>query len=225
LGVKILLVEDDEDEANGIGRDLRAFGHEVTRLATTYDASKEKHERFDAVVLDRRLPGGDGIDLLRLLRRSGFESPIILLTALGGVASRIEGLDAGADDYIVKPVDSAELEARLRAVRRRSDDKDSKRLSYGTVLLDRMRREAYRGTRRLVLKPREMRILEELMIAAGEVVTRQSLLRSVWHLNFNPQTKLIESQLSHLRDKLTENGEPDPIETLRGVGYRFRTDV
>ncbi|WP_404710293.1 response regulator transcription factor [Sphingomonas sp. MMS24-J13] len=226
--MKILLVEDDDDAAGQIDRDLRAFGHAITRLGATADAGLAKGGDYDAVILDRRLPDGDGVDLLRRWRRAGFDTPVILLTALSGVSSRIEGLDAGADDYIIKPVDNAELEARLRALRRRrrSDGgADASRLTCGTVAIDRLRREASRNGRRLILKPREMRLLEELMLGAGEIVTRAHLLSAVWHLNFNPRTKLIESQMSHLRDKLTEHGLPDPIETIRGVGYQFRTDV
>lgn len=223
--MKILLVEDDDDAASRIDCDLRAFGHAITRVGATGDAAAARPGDYDAIVLDRRLPDGDGVDLVRRWRQSGFDAPVILLTALSGVASRIEGLDAGADDYLIKPIDNAELEARLRALRRRAGESGANRLTCGTIVIDRLSREAYRNARRLILKPRELRLLEELMLGAGEIVTRAHLLQAVWHLNFNPRTKLIESQMSHLRDKLTEQGLPDPIETIRGVGYRIRTNV
>jgi len=169
------------------------------------------------------LPGLNGLDVLRRLRAAKVRAPVLLLTALGGITDRVEGLEAGADDYLVKPFAFAELTARLNALLRRPPLSDvMTRFDVGDVTLDLLRRDVTRGGRAVHLQPREFALLEQLMRNAGRVVTRTMLLEQVWGYHFDPQTNIVESHLSRLRAKLREAGGDDPIETVRGAGYRMR---
>ncbi|WP_294304531.1 response regulator transcription factor, partial [uncultured Sphingomonas sp.] len=183
-------------------------------------------EPFDLAILDRLLPGVDGVEIVRQWREEGNRVPVILLTALGSIADRVTGLDAGADDYLVKPFALPELSARVSALLRRPPIAEVQtRLQVGDVVLDAMRREVRRGGRPIRLQPREFRILEELMRHAGRVVTRKMLLEAVWGFHFDPQTNIVESHLSRMRSKVNEGFAHDPIETLRGEGYRMGGDA
>ncbi len=222
--MNVLVAEDDEDTAGFIGRGLGELGHHVMLAATGEDALHlGAVEPFDVVILDRMMPGLDGIEVLRRWRAASIRTPVLLLTALGGIADRVTGLEAGADDYLLKPFAFAELAARLDALMRRPPISDTPtRFAVGDISLDLLTREVRRGGALVRLQPREFSILEQLMRHAGRVVTRTMLLESIWGYHFDPQTNIVESHLSRLRTKLNELGGPDPIDTLRGLGYRMR---
>ena len=179
-------------------------------------------EQFDIAVIDRMLPGLDGLSVVRRARAAGIEIPVLLLTALGRIEDRVSGLEAGADDYLVKPFAFSELAARVNALARRkplqarSDTAGHGRHRNGPA-------QAASDARRnaIHLQPREFRILEELMREDGKVVTRTMLLERVWNYHFDPQTNIVDTHISRLRSKLNEGGKADPIETIRGVGYRM----
>ncbi|HEU4961883.1 MAG TPA: response regulator transcription factor [Sphingomonas sp.] len=222
--MRILIAEDDTDTARFVERGLGELGHVVTRVANGEDALHlGAAESFDVIVLDRMLPGLGGVEILKRWRSSGVTAPVLMLTALGGIADRVSGLDAGADDYLVKPFAFVELAARLAALRRRPPISEAAtRLEVGDTSLDVLKREVRRGGREVHLQPREFALLEVLMRHAGKVVTRTMFLEQVWNFHFDPQTNIVESHLSRLRAKLNTGFETDPIETLRGIGYRMR---
>ncbi|MEO5494999.1 MAG: response regulator transcription factor [Sphingomonas sp.] len=224
--MRILLAEDDDETAAFVERGLGELGHVVTRVADGEDAVHlGATEGFDAIVLDRMLPGLEGLDVLRRLRAGAVRVPVLVLTAKGGIADRVAGLDAGADDYLVKPFALTELAARLNALMRRPPISDViTRLEVGDVALDILRREVTRGGRVVLLQPREYALLELLMRNVGRVVTRTMFLEHVWGFHFDPQTNIVESHLSRLRSKLREGFADEPIETIRGAGYRMRAD-
>jgi two-component system OmpR family response regulator len=224
--MRILLVEDDVHTAGFIAKGLREDGHVVDHadngkdglfLATT--------ESYDAIVLDRMLPQLDGMTVLRTLRGAGSHTPVLVLTALGDVDHRVEGLRAGADDYLVKPFAYAELSARLDSLVRRGSGGGAEptRLRVDDLELDLLKREAVRGGRTIELQPREFRLLEYLMRQSGRVVTRTMLLEGVWDYHFDPQTNVIDVHISRLRQKI-DQGFPSPLlHTVRGAGYRLGT--
>lgn len=223
--MRVLLVEDDPHTAAFIGKGLREDGHTVEHagdgkaglfLATT--------ETFDAIVLDRMLPALDGLVLLQTLRGAGNRTPLLLLTALGEVDHRVEGLRAGADDYLVKPFAYAELSARLDGIVRRHRDesqREPRRLQVGDLELDLLARDARRAGKRIELQPREFRLLEYLMRQAGRVVTRTMLLEAVWDYHFDPQTNVIDVHISRLRQKIDHGFDRPLLHTVRGAGYRL----
>jgi two-component system OmpR family response regulator len=222
--MRILIAEDDADTAAFVEHGLGELGHIVVRVDTGRDAVRVGGtERFDVVILDRMLPGIDGVEVLRQWRIAGVDTPVLMLTALGGIADRVAGLEAGADDYLVKPFAFAELAARIGALgRRRPVSEEPTSFAVGDVTLDLLRREVRRGGRDMRLQPREFALLELLMRNAGRVVTRTMFLEGVWKFHFDPQTNIVESHLSRMRAKLNDGFDTDPIETLRGVGYRMR---
>ncbi|MDG2517004.1 response regulator transcription factor [Lysobacter soli] len=223
--MRVLLIEDDPHTAAFIGKGLREDGHTVEHagdgkqglfLATT--------ESFDAIVLDRMLPALDGLVLLQTLRGAGNRTPLLLLTALGEVDHRVEGLRAGADDYLVKPFAYSELSARLDSIVRREREqaqREPTRLSVGDLELDLLARDARRAGKRIELQPREFRLLEYLMRQAGRVVTRTMLLEAVWDYHFDPQTNVIDVHISRLRQKIDHGFERPLLHTVRGAGYRL----
>ncbi len=222
--MRILLVEDDPHTAGFITKGLREDGHTVDHadngkdglfLATT--------ETYDAIVLDRMLPQVDGMTVLKTLRGADNRTPALLLTALGDVEHRVEGLRAGADDYLVKPFAYAELSARLDTLARRGigGSGEPVRLRVDDLELDLLKREAVRSGKTIELQPREFRLLEYLMRHAGRVVTRTMLLEAVWDYHFDPQTNVIDVHISRLRQKI-DQGFPTPLlHTVRGAGYRL----
>jgi len=226
--IRILLAEDDVETAEFICVGLGALGQQNVRAAAGEVAlSLAITEQFNAIVLDRMLPGLDGLSVLRRLRAAGIRTPVLLLTALGRIEDRVDGLEAGADDYLVKPFAFTELAARLNALLRRVTGVEAiTRLEVGTIAIDLLKREVHRGSRPIALQPREFRLLEELMRSAGRVVTRTMLLERVWDFHFDPQTNIVETHISRLRAKLNEApGSNDAIETVRGVGYRMYRDA
>jgi len=225
--MRILLADDDSETADFIERGLAGLGHSVTLAANGPEAARRgTDETFDLIILDRMLPGLEGLEVLRRLRAAAVRAPVLVLTALGGIADRVEGLDAGADYYLVKPFALAELAARINALMRRPPISDPvTRLEVGDLVLDLLRREVTRGGRTVHLQPREFALLEQLMRNVGRIVTRTMFLEQVWGFHFDPRTNIVESHLSRLRTKLREGFGDDPIETVRGAGYRMRPDA
>lgn len=222
--MRVLIAEDDAETAEFVERGLGELGHVMSRVANGEDALHSGlGESFDVIILDRMMPMIDGVEVLRRWRAAGIGTPVLLLTALGGIADRVEGLEAGADDYLVKPFAFAELAARLAALMRRPPISDAAtRLEVGAITLDLLKRDVHRQGREIHLQPREFALLEQLMRHVGKVVTRTMFLESIWGFHFDPQTNIVESHLSRLRSKLNEGFDRDPIETLRGIGYRMR---
>ncbi|MEM1188303.1 MAG: response regulator transcription factor [Pseudomonadota bacterium] len=219
--MNILLVEDDEETAAFVTRGLRESGDAVTHCSDGRAGMLAATERsFDAIVFDRMLPGMDGLDAVRILRESSVDTPIIMLTALAGINDRVDGLEAGADDYLVKPFAFAELYARIRALSRRKPlVPETHELRVHDLQLDRTTQSVHRGDARLDLLPREYRILEYLMLNAGQLVTRTMLLEKVWGYNFDPKTSLVQTHVSRLRAKVDKPFSDELIRTVRGSGY------
>ncbi|QKS00409.1 response regulator transcription factor [Sphingomonas sp. CL5.1] len=221
--MRVLLVEDDAETAALIVRGLGEAGHEVQVVTRGDEALAVNAGAHDLAIIDRMLPGLDGLEVVRRWRAEAVRTPVLMLTALGSIGDRVFGLSAGADDYLVKPFALAELSARVGALLRRPPFADTPtRFQVGDVTLDLLRREVRRSGNEVRLQPREFGILEQLMRNAGRIVTRTMLLETVWGFHFDPQTNIVESHLSRMRGKLNEGFDSDPIETVRGVGYRMR---
>lgn len=221
---RVLVVEDDSEIAEVLRRSLRMEGYEV-RLAGDGQAALEESSVFepDAVVLDLGLPRLDGMEVCRRLRTEG-DVPILMLTARDGVDARVEGLDSGADDYLVKPFDRQELLARVRALLRRRPPRGSAFLVVGDLRLNPDTREAFRGERPLELTQREFELLEYLMRNERLVVSRQALLDDVWGYHPFAETNTIDVFVSNVRRKLEAGGEPRILHTVRGAGYTVRAE-
>lgn len=222
--MRILLAEDDTATQHFVKQGLGELGHNVLVASNGEDALHfGLTEPLDLIILDRLMPVLDGLSVLRRLRAGGITVPVLMLTALGRIEDRVDGLEAGADDYLVKPFAFSELAARAHALVRRSGPAMvATRLDAGGIEMNLLSREVKRGGARVILQPREFRLLEELMRHADAFVTRTMLLERVWDFHFDPQTKVVETHMSRLRSKLNEGHETDAIETLRGVGYRIR---
>jgi two-component system OmpR family response regulator len=176
---------------------------------------------FGAMVIDRMLPGMDGLSLMKELRRRSKTTPAIYLTTMAGIDDRVQGLEAGGDDYLVKPFEFVELLARVRAITRRSDGSPISKLSAGTLEMDLVQRSVRREGQIIELVPQEFRLLEYLMRNVNRAVTRKMLLENVWDIHFDPHTNVVESHISRLRAHLNAHFAADPIQTVRGVGYRL----
>lgn len=218
------MIEDDGDTASFVGQLLEGAGHAVTIAADGRAALFAAFDSpFAAIILDRMLPKIDGMTLVRRLREGGVMAPVLMLTALGGLDDRVAGLDAGADDYLVKPFAPSELLARLSALLRRPAALDTPgKLVLGEIELNLLQRQVCRAGRVIPLQPREFALLAELVRHADRVVTRTMLLERVWNYHFEPQTNIVETHISRLRTKLNAGFDHDPIETVRGEGYRIR---
>jgi two-component system OmpR family response regulator len=217
--LRLLIVEDDKEAAQLMRDDLRESGIDVSVVHDGGEALAMDFadDAFDVLVVDRMLPGCDGLTLVQHLRARGDETPVLFLTAMGALADRVAGLHAGADDYVVKPVDAEELHARVRALaKRRRRAAPATFLVCGAVELDRLQRKARRGGEAIALLPLEFRLLEFLMLNRGQPVTRKMLLEEIWGFRFDPRTNIVETHLSRLRAKL---GDALLIRTIRGVGY------
>ncbi len=222
--MKLLLVEDDKEVAAYVRRALCETGHTVDVAGAGRDGLLlAAAEPYDVIVLDRMLPQIDGLSILRTIRASGVKTPVLLLTALGGIDDRVEGLDAGADDYLVKPFAISELLARLNALARRPPPQDTPTvLKVADLEMNLLKRTVSRGGARMELQPREFQLLEYLMRHSGRVVTRTMLLESVWDFHFDPKTNIVETHISRLRGKLARGGASELIHTVRGAGYCLR---
>ena len=218
--MRLLLLEDDADMRAHVAEVLRGAGHVIDTAADGATAltlgTKGNH---DVLVLDRLVPAFDGLAVLRGLRSRGVTAPALFLTALGEIADRVEGLDAGADDYLVKPFARAELLARVNALGRRCAA--TTRLSVADLELDLIARSVIRAGRAIELQTQEYRLLEYLVRQAGEVVTRAMLLEHIWNFHFDPGTNMIDSHISRLRAKVDRGFDRELIHTVRGVGYRI----
>jgi two-component system OmpR family response regulator len=222
--MKVLLIEDDPETSAYVARGLREHGHVVDLAATGRDglflATDGGHE---VLIVDRMLPGLDGIGLVQALRGTGVKAPVLFLTALGGVGDRVRGLEAGGDDYLVKPFAFAELLARINALARRPPLSDLPLVLRAADLeLDLLKRSVARAGRPIELQPRELQLLEYMMRNADRVVTRTMLLEAVWDFHFDPKTNIVETHMSRLRSKLSQCGGAELIHTVRGAGYMLR---
>lgn len=219
--MKILLVEDDRETADYVAQGLSEEGHTLSVAAGGRDGLfRATGETWDLLIVDRMLPGLDGLSLVRTLRAGGVKTPVLFLTTMGGVGDRVEGLNAGGDDYLMKPFAFAELVARVHALGRRPPGLAKKTMLHvGDLEMDLISRTVQRGGQKIALQPREFRLLEYLMRHAGEVVTRTMLLESVWDYHFDPRTNIVETHISRLRSKLHRDDAPDLIRTVRGAGY------
>ena len=223
--MKILVIEDDDDTASYVAKGLTQQGHVVDRAANGRDGLfLAASEPYDVLVVDRMLPGLDGLAIVKTIRGAGVKTPTLFLTAVDGVDDRVEGLEAGGDDYLVKPFAFAEFAARVNALARRPTLAGTGTvLRVGDLQMDLSRRTVGRGDRAVELQAREFRLLEYLMRHPGQVVTRTMLLEHVWDFDFDPHTTVVETHISRLRSKLDyKENEPSLIETVRGAGYRLR---
>lgn len=219
--MNILFVEDNQETAAFVSRGLEEAGDTVTVVSDSKNGLLAAAAgRFDVIVFDRLLPGMDGLDAVRVLRQSGVTTPIIMLTALSGIDDRVDGLEAGADDYLVKPFAFSELHARIRALSRRQPlMEEVTRLQVGDLVMERTTQIATRDNHLLDLLPREYRILEYLMQNEGQLVTRTMLLEKIWGYKFDPKTSLVQTHLSRLRAKVDKPFDAELIRTVRGSGY------
>jgi len=223
--VRILVIEDDKDVASFIRNGLVQAGCNVDHAANGRDGLfLATTEGYDALVVDRMLPGIDGLTVIRTLRASSNTTPVLILSALGEVDDRVKGLKAGGDDYLVKPFAFSELLARLEALARRAKsavEAPATVLRAADLELDLLRREVRRAGKPIDLQPREFQLLEFLLRHAGQVVTRTMLLEGVWDYHFDPQTNVIDVHISRLRSKIDKGFDRPLLHTVRGAGYRL----
>jgi two-component system OmpR family response regulator len=225
--MRVLVVEDDGKAAAYLANALREAGHS-SELATDGETGLDlaRGGQYDILVLDRMLPLRDGLSIVETLRREGNRTPVLILSALGAVDDRVDGLRAGGDDYLTKPYAFSELLARIEALARRSSPEEaSPKYTVGDLVLDRLAHKVTRGGEVIPLQPREYRLLEYLMKHAGQVVTRTMLLEHVWDYHFDPQTNVIDVHISRLRAKLDKNYERPLLHTIRGAGYMIRDGI
>ena len=222
--MKLLLIEDDEETAAYVKRGLEQEGHLVDHAADAKTGMLlGADQSYTALIVDRMLPGNDGLSLVKALRASDVTTPVLFLTTLGGIDDRVAGLDAGGDDYLVKPFAFSELMARLNALARRprSLEEEQTSLRVHDLELDRLSRTTKRQGKTIELQPREYKLLEYLMLNAGKVVTKTMLLESVWDFHFDPKTNIVETHVSRLRSKVDKDFDVNLIETVRGSGYKI----
>ncbi len=225
--MRVLVIEDDSQLASYLAK---AFG-ETGANVDLADNGREglflaAGNPYDVMVVDRMLPELDGLAIIRTLRASGNSTPVLILSALGEVDHRVEGLRAGGDDYLVKPFAFSELHARIEALMRRSapGDVPTTSLSVADLELDLLKRQVHRAGQPIALQPREFKLLEYLMQHAGQVVTRTMLLENVWDYHFDPQTNVIDVHISRLRAKIDKDFDQPLLQTVRGAGYMLRAD-
>jgi two-component system OmpR family response regulator len=223
--MRLLIIEDDVAAAEYLRQGLTEAGHVVD---AAHDGETGLHLAlqgdYDVLLVDRMLPRRDGLSIVRMLRADGRSTPVLVLSALGQVDQRVEGLRAGGDDYLVKPYAFSELLARVEALARRAQPSETASpgmLKVADLELDLERRRVTRAGQLIHLQPRELRLLEYLMRRAGRIVTRTMLLEQVWDLHFDPQTNVVDSQISRLRAKIDRDFDTPLLHTLRGVGYRL----
>jgi two-component system OmpR family response regulator len=222
--LRILVVEDDAETADYLIGGLEEEGHTVTRSGNGRNGLfLAMTENFDLLIVDRMLPELDGLTLVKTLRASRIETPVLFLTTMSGIDDRVMGLNAGGDDYLVKPFAFSELVARVKALSRRPRGTSVETgFKVADLELDLLKRIVKRAGNEIALQPREFRLLEYLMRHAGQVVTRTMLLDNVWNYHFDPRTNVVESHLSRLRTKIDKGFSPELIHTVRGSGYCLR---
>lgn len=221
MSMKVLVIEDDAATLDYVASGLAEHGHVVDRAATGQEGlSLAAGETYDVIVVDRRLPGFDGLVIVKTIRGAGVKTPVLFLTTMGSVEDRVEGLEAGGDDYLAKPFAFSELLARLNALGRRPPlATEQTTLRVGDLEMDLVRRTVSRGGSGIELQPREFLLLEYLMRNAGRVVTRTMLLERVWDFHFDPKTSVVETHISRLRTKIDKPFGQELIHTVRGAGY------
>jgi len=221
--MKILLVEDDEKTALFIKKGLKQDGHNVDHAADGEDGLHlADTETYDVAIVDIMLPKLDGLTLVEHLRQKKNTTPVIILSAKSNVDDRVKGLQVGGDDYLTKPFAFTELLARIYAITRRSDSvQESFIQQVGDLTLDIQKRKVSRGNKEILLQPREFSLLEYLMRNTGKVVSKTMIMEQVWDYNFDPQTNVIETRISRLRDKIDQPYKTKFIHTVRGFGYVF----
>ena len=224
--MKLLLLEDDDEMRTHVAGLLLAAGHVVDSCTAGPDAIfMATTNDYGVLILDRMVPDLDGLGVLKAIRAAGVRTPALFLTALHSIADRVEGLEAGADDYLVKPFAGSELLARISALGRRQPISETiTKLAVADLELDLLKRTVTRAGTRIELQQQEYKLLEYLMRHAGEIVTRTMLLENIWSFHFDPGTNLIESHISRLRAKIDRGFDLDLIQTVRGAGYRMRGD-
>jgi len=222
--MRVLIVEDDLDAAAYLVKGLKESGYVVDHVADGREALyRVAAETYDACVVDRMLPGVDGLTIVKTMRSAGNAAPVLILSALGDVDDRVKGLKAGGDDYLVKPYAFAELLARLEALLRRGrSDAPDTMLKVADLEMDLVGRTVRRAGQPIELKPKEFALLEYLMRHAGHVVTRTMLLENVWDYSFDPQTNVIDVHVSRLRQKIDKGHDKPLLSTIRGAGYSLR---
>jgi two-component system OmpR family response regulator len=225
--MKVLLVEDNERVAKFVVKGLRESGHTVDHADNARDGMfLTVGERYDTIIMDRMLPGAiDGLAIIRALRQTGNQTPVLILSALSDVDERIRGLRSGGDDYLAKPFAFGELLARLDALARRGQATTTETsLAVGDLRMDLLSRKVTRGERAITLQNREFKLLEYLMRHVDQVVTRTMLLESVWDYHFDPQTNVVDVHISNLRQKIEQSGEKPLLRTVRNAGYMLTAD-
>lgn len=221
--MNILYVEDDQRAAAEVQELAAERGDRIVwESSGSGGLLRAGMERFDVIILDRMLGDLDGLTIVKRLRESGVGTPVLMLSALGRTSDRAEGLEAGADDYLAKPFEAPELLARIKALHRRSSGREhSAVILYGAFECHVKARTAFRQNRHLSLSPREFELFRYFMENAGEIVTREMLLRDVWGMSFDPQTNVVDVNIGRLRRKLEESFESPALETIWGSGYRL----
>ncbi len=221
--MRILIIEDDLEAAEAMARGLSEAGYDCTHAADGAAGLAEAQKRgFDVLIVDRMMPKMNGVEVVSTLRREGDATPVLFLSALGEVADRVDGLQAGADDYLVKPYAFPELIARVEALsRRRETGAVATTLKVGELEMNLIARTVHRGASEIDLQPREFQLLEFMMRHAGQSVTRTMLLEKVWEYHFDPQTNVIDVHISRLRSKIDKGFDRQMLQTVRGAGYRL----
>jgi len=226
--MRVLVIEDDKDVAaylvNGLKENDNVVDHSGDGKEGLLLAASEN---YDVMIIDRMLPGMDGLSIIKTIRATGNQTPVLILSALGDVDDRVEGLRGGGDDYLTKPFSYTELLARLEVLVRRGSSSGSEKVTHLAVAdleMDLLARTVKRGAEKIDLQPREFRLLEYLMKHAGQVVTRTMLLEQVWDYHFDPQTNVIDVHISRLRSKIDKDFPRQLLQTVRGAGYILSED-
>lgn len=221
--MRILIIEDDVEAAEAMVRGLTEAGYDCTHAADgALGLAAAQKRGFDVLIVDRMMPKMNGVEVVETLRREGDATPVLFLSALGEVGDRVDGLKAGADDYLVKPYAFPELIARVEALsRRRETGAVATTLKVGDLEMNLIARTVHRGTTEIDLQPREFQLLEFMMRHAGQSVTRTMLLEKVWEYHFDPQTNVIDVHISRLRSKIDKGFDRQMLQTVRGAGYRL----
>jgi two-component system, OmpR family, response regulator len=220
---RLLLIEDDKETADEIRGELSDHGFDVTWARNGVEGlDMARSIGADVLVVDRLLPGMDGLTIIEVLRYEGKRTPVLVLSALGAVDDRVRGLRSGGDDYLTKPFAMVELVARIEALLRRPAENPDTTLEVGPLKLDLIDRTAMRGDRAIDLLPREFRLLEYMMRRKDQMLTRAMLLEEVWHYKFVPQTNLVDVHMGRLRRKVDQPPEPPMIHNMRGIGFVIR---
>lgn len=222
--MRLLVIEDDAETAAYIAKGFSELGHVVDRAADGREGLfMAAAQTYEVLIVDRMLPELDGLTIVKTIRGAGVKTPVLFLTTMSDIDDRVEGLEAGGDDYLVKPFAFAELLARVNALARRPPLEQTKtRLQVADLQMDILTRKVTRSGRRIELQPVEFKLLEHLMRNADRVVTRTMLLEKVWDFHFDPQTNVVETNISRLRSKLNQENAIDLIRTIRGAGYSLQ---